>query len=417
MPSNKLLLITEPNSYRIAAYLSAATQMGLETLIASQGRYSLISEVYDGLHVDFSDHTAALEKIVKQALTTPFIGVLGIDDSTVELAANVAQVLGLPHNAPEAARLTRRKDLARAHLAIYGCAVPEHWLVSIDRPLEAQISTISFPCVLKPLALSASRGVIRANDIPQFIKACGRIEHILADEADEFERLHILVESYIDGAEIAYEGFLRDGELTTLVIFDKPDPLTGPYFEETIYVTPSALSPEKQDWIRHQVSLACEAYGLVTGPIHAELRIDESTAWILEVAARTIGGDCARSLDDGSGFNLEELVISLAIGRDYEVVPPQEARGVMMIPTPKRGILRRVEGLDRAESVEFIENIEMHTRAGNELIPLPEGNQYPGFIFARANTANEVITALRQAHAELEFVVAPILNTRLGNSR
>jgi len=160
--------------------------------------------------------------------------------------------------------------------------------------------------------------------------------------------------------------------------------------------------------------MACKAYGLSTGPVHAELRIDDAGAWILEVAARTIGGDCARSLDNGSEFNLEELVISLAIGRSYEQMPPHEARGVMMIPIRKRGILLRIEGLDKAEKIQHIEGINIHIRPGNELIPLPEGNQYPGFIFARAQTADEVVEALREAYAQLEFVVAPVFNTRLG---
>jgi hypothetical protein len=222
------------------------------------------------------------------------------------------------------------------------------------------------------------------------------------------------VESYISGPEVAYEGFLRSGVLNTLVIFDKPDPLTGPYFEETIYVTPCGLSTQIQYQIKEQVALACKAYGLRTGPVHAELRIDEKAAWILEVAARTVGGDCARSLDDGSHFNLEALVISLAIGKHYEVVLPREARGVMMIPVRKRGILLRIEGLAEAKKVRFITDINMHIHAGNELIPLPEGNQYPGFIFARADTAQEVVLALRKAYEQLEFVVAPVFNTRIG---
>ncbi len=409
-----LLLIAEPSSYRIAAYLAAATRMGLECLIASRGDYSLISEVHDGLHVDLTNQESALNTILEQAGITPFIGVIGIDDSTVELAAKVAQQLGFPHNAPGATRLTRRKDLARAHLAKSSCSVPAHWLINLDLPLEQQLARITFPCVVKPVALSASRGVIRANDTLELISTCNRIERMLADEHDLFEKRHLLVESYISGLEVAYEGFLHHGKLTTLVIFDKPDPLVGPYFAETIYVTPSNLSPGIQSSIREQVSTACRVYGLSTGPIHAELRINDSGAWILEVAARTIGGDCARCLDSNNAFNLEELVISLAIGRQYKLTPPSEARGVMMIPIRKRGLLQRIEGLTDARRVEHIENIDILIRTGNELVPLPEGNQYPGFIFARANTAEEVVAALRKAYAKLAFIVTPIFNTRLG---
>lgn len=415
MPDNApLLLIAEPNSYRIAAYLASAVQMGLKVLIASDGYNSLISEVHDGLHVDLEDKKSALKTILQQAGVTPFIGVLGVDDSTVELAAMVARELSLPHNTPFAAQLTRRKDLARAHLAAHGCAVPPHCLIDLDLPLDQQVASITFPCVLKPVALSASRGVIRANNKQEFISACNRIERILSDEQDKFEKTHLLVEAYINGPEVAYEGFLRNGELTSLVIFDKPDPLTGPFFEETIYVTPSGLSLKMQSVVKKQVARACKAYGLTTGPVHAELRIDDVDAWILEIAARTLGGDCARSLDNGSEFNLEALVISLATGQSYEPTLPREARGVMMIPIRKRGILLRIEGLEMAKKARFIEAINIHIRPGNELIPLPEGNQYPGFIFARADTAAKVVAALRQAYECLELVVAPVFNTRLG---
>jgi hypothetical protein len=410
----RLLLVSEPDSYRLAPYILAAKRMGLDVLVASRGRYSLTSEVADGLHVDLTDCESSLKTILKQSEKTPFAGIVGSDDSTVELAALVARELGFPHNSPSAARLTRRKDLARSHLALSECQVPKHWLINLQEPFEHQTRLVDFPCVLKPLALSASRGVIRVNNQEEFVTACKRIAILLAEIADPFERHHLLAESYIDGFEVAYEGFLDNGELTTLVIFDKPDPLIGPYFEETIYVTPSKLNDQQYNLVNEQITKACNVYGLTTGPIHAELRIDHSKAWILEVAARTIGGDCARSLDNGDAFNLEELVISLAIDRKYDVTIPVEARGVMMIPIRKRGILRRVEGLSEALTTRHIENIEISIRSGNELIPLPEGNQYPGTIFARANNPDEVVTALRKAHEKLNFVVAPIINTRTG---
>ncbi len=387
--------------------------MGLDVLVASSGQYSLTSEVADGLHVDLTDTESTLKTILNQAEKSPFSGVIGSDDSTVELASLVARELGFPHNSPSAARMTRRKDLARSHLAKSGCCVPRHWLINLLEPLEQQLKQVAFPCVLKPLALSASRGVIRANDEQEFIAACKRIAPMLEEIVDPVEKHNLLAESYIDGFEIAIEGFLENGWLTTLAIFDKPDPLTGPYFEETIYVTPSKLNHQQRVLANEQINKACQAYGLTTGPIHAELRIDRSNAWILEVAARTIGGDCARSLD-ADGFNLEELVISLGIGKKYDIELSVEARGVMMIPISKRGILRRIEGLSEALKVRHIENIEISTRSGNELIPLPEGNQYPGFIFARAKTSDEVVTALREAHEKLDFVVSPIISTRIG---
>ena len=408
----RILLISEPNGYRLAPYIAAAKKMDLDTLVASCGRFSLTSEVVDGLHVDLNNTESSLNTILNHAKKNPFAGVIGCDDSTVELAAIVARELGVTHNSPAAARLTRRKDLARSHLAKFGCRVPRHWLINLREPLEEQLKQVDFPCVLKPLALSASRGVIRANGAQEFIEACKRIAQILEAIENPVERNHLLAESYIDGIEIAFEGFLDNGKLTTLAIFDKPDPLIGPYFEETIYVMPSKLDRRQHRQVIEEITKACQAYDLTTGPIHAELRIDHSSAWILEVAARTIGGDCARSLDDDS-FNLEELIVSLAIGKQYDLALPVEARGVMMIPIPKRGVLRRVEGLSEAIKIPHIENIEITTRSGNELIPLPEGNQYPGFIFARAETSDEVVTALRAAHEKLNFVVSPIITTRI----
>jgi len=382
--------------------------MGLEVLVASRGEYSLISELHDGLHIDLDDFDSSLENILKEARKAPFTGILGSDDSTVELAASAAEKLGLPHNPPAAARLSRRKDLARAQLALAGCPVPAHHLVDLDRCLQKQMAGLCWPCVIKPLHLSASRGVIRADKPAEFISACQRIKNIISDSSDEFERTHLLVEDYIDGVEVAYEGYLHNGELTSLALFDKPDPLQGPYFEETIYVTPSQLDKATQAGIKHRVAQACAAYGLSTGPVHAELRINKQDAWLLEVASRTIGGDCARTLDQGADFNLEELTISLATGKPVNTHPPEEARGVMMIPIKQAGILRRVEGITAARKVANIEKVDIIIRDGNELVPLPEGNQYPGYIFARGSTSSEVIRALRDAHAQLDFVVAPV---------
>jgi biotin carboxylase len=322
----------------------------------------------------------------------------------------VAAELGLPHNPPAAARLSCRKDLARVHLALGGCAVPIHCLIDLSKIIESQMAGLPWPCVIKPLNMSASRGVIRANNPQEFIDACARIKKIIAHTADEFERTHVLIEDYIDGIEVAYEGYLKNGELHTLTIFDKPEPLTGPYFEETIYVTPSQLSNDIQQNIKQTVQQACAIYGLKTGPVHAELRIDQhNKPWILEVASRTIGGDCARTLDSDNGFNVEQLTIALAMNQDYIFEKNNHCRGVMMMPIKKGGILRRVEGLSAARDVEHIDSVEIIISEGNELIPLPEGNQYPGYIFAHAETQQEVITALNEAFSKLIFIVAPVI--------
>lgn len=267
---------------------------------------------------------------------------------------------------------------------------------------------LPWPCVLKPLNMSASRGVIRANNEDEFLNACQQLKSIVASAQGDFEQNHVLIEDYIDGIEIAYEGFLHEGVLSSITIFDKPDPLIGPYFEETIYVTPSALANGLQQSIRDVIQKACIAYGLTTGAIHAECRIDNSNnVWILEIASRTIGGDCARILDNDN-FSVEVLAISLAINQPLEVNTPDQARGVMMIPIREKGLLKRVEGLLEANKVKHIDKIDIIIREGNELIPLPEGNQYLGYIFASADTAEQVTVAIREAYGLLKFIVAPI---------
>ena len=406
----RFLLISPPNSYRIAPYIKAVQRMGLEVLIASTGKHSLITEVHAGLHIDLDDKSAAIETILSEAAIKPFAGILGSDDSTVELAASVAAKLGLPHNPAKAAQLSCRKDLARAELALAGAPVPIHCLIDLSKPVENQMAGLPWPCVIKPLNLSASRGVIRANNEEEFIEACARVKKIIAHSTDEFERTHVLIEGYIDGIEIAYEGYLKNGELQTLTIFDKPEPLTGPYFEETIYVTPSQLSNDIHQNVKETVQQACDIYGLKTGPIHAELRIDQNNkSWILEVASRTIGGDCARTLDSDNGFNIEELTIALAMNEDYKIKKTEGYRGVMMMPIKQGGLLRRVEGLSEARKVIHIESVDIIIRQGNELVPLPEGNQYPGYIFARADSQQKVIAALQLAFSKLEIVVAPVI--------
>ena len=411
LKNKRLLLISHHNSYRIAPYIKAAQNLGLSVTIASQGKHSLVTEVANGIHINFDDVASALDEILKENLNTPFAGILGSDDHTVELAAHAAKALNLPHNPPQAALYSHRKDLARAELVLAGCPVPIHCLLDLSQTIEKQIADLPWPCVLKPVNMSASRGVIRANNKSEFLAACERLRPILATAQGQFEQNHVLIEDYIDGFEIAYEGFLQDAVLKTITIFDKPDPLVGPYFAETIYVTPSALSEELQKSIKQILQKACTAYGLSTGAIHAECRIDKNNnIWILEIASRTIGGDCGRMLDNEQ-FSIEELAISLAINQPVEEFSlPKQARGVMMLPVRKKGLLKRVEGLLEANKVKHIDKIDIIIGQGHELVPLPEGNQYLGYIFASADNSEQVkvTSAIREAYAALKFVTTPI---------
>jgi biotin carboxylase len=405
-----VLVIAPHGSYRTSAFVAAARRLGVEVLIASEGKHSIVSEYARGLHLDFGAPREALQRILAAAQQTPFAAIIGTDDRTVELAAQAAAALGLPHNPPAAIHLTRRKDRARACLAQAGVPVPAFRRLDLTRPLADQVRDLAYPLVVKPVALSASRGVIRVDDAAGLQQAVQRIRALLAAESGlDAEVVNtLLVEQFIAGPEVALEGLLQDGKLEVLAVFDKPDPLDGPYFEETYYVTPSRHAPEALAELARTVQAACRAYGLQDGPVHAECRLADDGVVILEVAARTIGGLCGRLLQFGTGYSLEELVLNQALGQKPATRRHGDAAGVMMIPVPKAGVLKRVEGLLEARRVPGIEAIDIQIRDGHELVPLPEGASYLGFIFARAVTPAAAEAALRDAYARLNIVVAPL---------
>lgn len=403
-----MLIIAPPGSYRLAPYLNASKKLHLTTLIASVSKYSLLPRGCEGIHINLNKPDQALQDILQLAKEKPFIGILGTDDTTIELASQVAAQLNLPHNPASATRLTQRKDLARDFLSKAGANIPWHKKLHIQDDIDSQ-NNMPYPVVVKPLNLSGSRGVIRANSALELKQAIEKITPIIQDTYENEAKEYVLIEQYIAGVEIALEGLLHDNEMSTLAIFDKPDPLEGPYFEETYYITPSRLPLPTLLACQKAVLKSCQALGLVTGPIHAELRIDDSgKPWILEVAARTIGGDCGQSLKPSSEYSLEELVISYAIGEPIKPEPQQSSAGVLMIPVPKAGILKRVEGLTEARKVANITALTIDIPIGNEVQCLPESSSYLGFIFADANSPEEAEEALRQAHQHLTFVINPV---------
>ncbi len=405
-----VLIIAPHGSYRTFAFLHAAQRLAINTLIASDGKHSLISAYAQGIHLDFTQPEQLYIQLVKSVQDYNVVGVIATDDYTAELAARIAQTLGLPHNDPNAVLLTQRKDLARAQLEKHGVSKPKHWRLDLHADVKSQLNSIVYPVVVKPVSLSGSRGVIRANDQAELLTAIERITLLLNsmnDLNDEAQR-YILVEQFIEGEEFAIEGMLYQGELNLLTVFDKPEPLNGPYFEENYYLCPSKLSQQNQQQMKEVLQQACDAYGLTEGPVHAECRIKDGQIYIIEVAARTIGGLCARLLSVGTGHSLEEIVLQHAMGQHCDINPQQQAAGVLMIPIPKAGILKRIEGMLAAQAVDHIDEINIQIREGHELIPLPEGSSYLGFIFAYADTIEKVEHALRSAHAHLNFVIAPV---------
>ena len=397
-----------PDSYRVAAYINAAKRLNTPIEVASNGEYSLINEIASGLHINFNDPATAIDTIIHAANQQPYLGIIAADDMASEIAAASAKVLGLPHNPPEAIQFTRWKHKARAVLQESGIPVPAHWIANIAEVASGQIPDVDFPVVAKPINLSASRGVIRANNRSELVEAAKTISRIVSPLSEDAARSTLLIEQFIPGHEIALEGILKNGNLNTIAIFDKPDPLEGPYFEETYYVTPSRLPKPLQGKAIQTIEQACQVYGLETGPIHAELRFHNDVPYIIEVAARTIGGECARLLEYASGYSLESLVIKYAMGDAVDIESFDKAAGVLMIPTPRSGILRRVEGILDAQKIQNINAIHIAIREGHELISLPEGASYLGFIFASAESPEQVEAALRQAHTQLNIVVDPL---------
>lgn len=413
--SERVLIIAPHGSYRTFPYIEAAERLGTQVLIASEGEHSIVSAYAQGLHIDCAAPDDALRRILSEAAKRPFVGIVGTDDASTELAAMAARALDLPHNDPRAVAIARRKDRARACLQAAGVRVPAFRRVALTDAAQAA-NQLGYPCVIKPLALSASRGVIRVDNESDLREACRQLAAILAkaEGLAEEERDHIVVEGFVPGREVAVEGMLNEGELQILAIFDKPDPLDGPYFEETYYIMPSRHGVDVQRGIESCVAQACAAYGLREGPVHAECRVNEEGVWLIEMAARTIGGLCARLLRFGTGYGLEELVLSQACGRPLQATTPSEAAGVLMLPIPRAGVLRRVEGLLAAQRVPHIEEISILVREGHQLVPLPEGSSYLGFVFARAPSPTLAEAALREAYAQLNVVVAPMWQAQVA---
>jgi biotin carboxylase len=403
----RLLLIGATTGYQTRVFAEAAERLGFELVLATDRCHVLDDPWGDhAIPLRFEDPAQASVTLATQARVD---GIVALGDRPAYIAALAAKRMGVPYNSPESVLACRDKFLSRERFRAAGLLVPEFRRVAIADGPEQVARESQYPCVLKPLGLSASRGVIRANDPREFIAAFRRIAALLADP--DIARLHedqnrfIQVERFIDGREFALEGILLDGRLRVLALFDKPDPLDGPYFEETIYVTPSGQDAATQREIVNTTECAVQALGLTHGPIHAEMRVNPRGVWMLEVAARPIGGLCARVLP-----GLEDLILRHAAGEDVSSIAMQpEAAGVMMIPIPREGIYVQAKGIEQARSVAGIEDVIITAKQGQKLVPLPEGNSYLGFIFARGEGRDQVEHALRLAHQQLRLEIAAAL--------
>jgi biotin carboxylase len=400
----RVLLLLPTTGYRNADFLAAAKRLGVEIMAAANYCHQLaptwgLSPIM-ALHFDRPEQAA--DTLSREINATPD-AVLAVDDSGVELAALLSERLGLPANSARAVRRVRDKLAFRRLLQEREFLCPQFHHLPSDEDPRQRVPELKFPVVVKARRLSGSRGVMRADDSAALVRAVNWVRAIQSRADRDAQELGLIIEDFIPGREYALEGSLQRGELTTLALFDKPDPLDGPYFEETLYITPSRLPQALQERIHQEVARACRAAELMTGPVHAEVRVNDQGIWILEVAARSIGGLCGRVLIHFLGMSLEELILRQAVAEPIAIAGEGGAAGVMMIPIPRRGIYRGLEGLAAAQSVRGVTGVAITVEPGEIIAPPPDGASYLGFIFSLCATPAEAELALRLAHALLVF--------------
>ena len=411
----KVVVLMSPSTYRAGAFAAAGERIGLDLVQGIDLPDELAARWDVPLALDFTAPDKAVRRLVafaKQEPARPISAILALDDRGTLIAAEASAALGLAHNDPASALAARDKFVMRERLAAGGVPVPDYRRYPAATDPATIAGGVSYPCVVKPLLLSGSRGVIRADDPNAFVAAFARTRRIVQAAGFPIDESSILVERFVPGVEVALEGLLTAGSLQTLALFDKPDPLDGPFFEETIYVTPSRLPADVQTAISRRTAAAAAAIGLREGPVHAELRVDlaRGDIWLIELAGRSIGGLCSSVLEFGAGVCLEELILRHAAGLPLGTFERAgDAAGVMMIPIPKGGILRRVDGIDAAQAVDGVTGVEITAPLNQPITPLPEGESYLGFIFARAPTPEEAEAALRAAHERLSFRIDPAI--------
>jgi len=400
----RILLLLPTTTYRATDFIEAAQRLGVHVTVASEEKNVLESKNPEGyLKLNFEDLGSVHRSVLEFSKRYPFDAVLGMDDTTVIAAAAISHALSLKSNSLESVKSARNKRLMREAFSRENLPIPNFQSFSINENPERIASKSRYPCVLKPTLLSASQGVMRVNGPNELYSAWERLRKIIQAQKTSSE---VLVEDFISGQEVALEGLLEGSQLRVLALFDKPDPLEGPFFEETIYVRPSRLDSRMQEEVIACAARATKALGLETGPVHAELRINEEGPWIIEIAARPIGGRCSRALRFGLGISLEELIIRQALGFEtcsLQVDPTPS--GVMMIPVPRPGILKKISGVEEAKAVPGVVDILLATHIGQQLVPLPEGSSYFGFIFCREQTPQIVEERLRVAYNKLKFEV------------
>ena len=403
----RVLLLVPARTYRAADFLAAAGRLGLDLVVGSDGALPLGGRPV--VHVSPGDPERSADLIM--ARTGPVAAVVAADSPMLALAAVVARRMGLPHNPVDAVIAAGDKAVQRRRWAAAGVAQPAFRVMPAGAAADAMAhaaAEVGWPCVIKAASLSASQGVLRADDPATAVAAARRVRQVMA-VAGRPDHEPLLVEEYVPGPELSIDGLLTAGALTVTAMFDKPWTPEGPTFEETLLITPSRLSGPVLAAAVSTAARAAAALGLTEGPVHAELRIDErggrARPVMLELAARSIGGLCSRALRFPGGMSLEEMVLAHALGRPVTGRGDGRPSGVLMLPVPRPGVLRAVEGRAEAAATPGVSGLTITIPRGQRVRPLPEGDRYLGFIFAEGDTQDEVEEALGVARKRLRVVI------------
>ena len=408
-----ILLLLPTATYRAEAFLEAARKLNISVTIGCEHADRWEHFPSNGvLLLDFQNFKVSQDRVEHLMKTHPLDGIIGVEDTTTFLAASLAFVLGLPHHSPKSASAARNKLEMRSLLQTSKIRIPHFVAYSIYEDPKQIATHVHYPCVVKPLILSASCGVIRADDPESFCQAFTRVKALLFQlglTQKEKAAQTLLVEDFVPGTEVAVEGILTNGTLQVLALFDKPDPLDGPFFEETIYITPSRLPSEVQGQMADTLQGATQAMGLAEGPVHGELRFNTSGVWVIELAGRSIGGRCSQMLQFGSGMTLEELILRHTLRLEIPTFEREkQAAGVMMLPIKEQGYFQALHGQSEARNTSGITLLEVTARPGDLLVPLPEGTRYLGFLLSKGPSPDHVERSLREAYGYLKVETTPL---------
>ncbi len=391
----KLLLVIPENSYKSNDFVVAAEKLGIDFLIITDSE-QVSSKFSDTVIINKFDAELNKNNLKKLKDVTH---VLPVDHSALKFSGYLVDLLEVKGNKLESINLSMNKYESRKIFnSLLDIKVNNEIIKNID-----DVNTFinkNGTSVLKPIYGTASKSVLKINNVE---KNKEQIEKLMQDCFDQ----DLVIEEYIDGKEYALEGTIINSELKKIVIFDKPVEYKHPYFEESIYITPSELSSEAEKRVVSIVDKACKKIGLEDGPVHVEFKINENQIFIIEINPRMIGGLCSRCLSFGLfKVSLEEIILHAFMNNELKNIELlNNYVGVLMIPTPKSGKFISINK-EELENIPNISNVEITVPEGSDLLEPPYGDKYLGFAFSQGidkKTVNEsLLTAMNLANPIIE---------------